>query len=84
MSSDDTPTSTQILETLKRWQEERRPEDAAFLADELPNVLRDVARVKAAFLTLRERVRKLDDEMETYRQIRLLNELSTDDDTPAH
>ena len=78
-------TSPELLETLDRWQKERNPEDAAFLADQLPNVLRDVALVKTSFFKLREKVALLEkdtrDYKEGFQQRRILEEF---DDPQKH
>ena len=47
----------------------------------MPNLREDVARVQAGFMTLREKVKKLEAEMKTYRQTRLLAEF---DDENKH
>ena len=44
----------------------------------MPNLLEDVARVQAGFMTLRSKVKKLESEMQTYRQTRLLAEFEDD------
>ncbi len=61
-------TSPELLRTLQRWQSERNPEDAAFLADQLPHVLEDVAMVKASFLKLREKVALLEEDTRNYKE----------------
>lgn len=78
-------TSAELLETLKRWQEGRNPEDAAFLADQLPNVLQDIAMVRASFFKLKEKVALLEQDTRTYKegfhQRRILEEF---DDPQKH
>ncbi|WP_028303804.1 hypothetical protein [Oceanospirillum maris] len=74
-------TSPELLAILKRWQEDRRPEDAEFLADQMPHLLEDVARVQSGFIALKAKVKKLESEMEDYRQTRILAEL---DDEQIH
>ncbi|MDX1320373.1 MAG: hypothetical protein R3204_09810 [Oceanospirillum sp.] len=81
MSRYQSKTSPELKEILQRWKEERQPEDAEWLADQMPNLLEDVARVQAGFMTLREKVKKLEAEMKTYRQTRLLAEF---DDENKH
>lgn len=81
MSGYRSATSPELLTVLKRWQEYQNPEDAAFLADQLPSVLEDVARVKAGFMTLRQKVRQLEAEMESYRHTRILADF---DDSQMH
>lgn len=78
MSRYHSNTSPELKEILQRWQEERHPEDAEWLADQMPNLLEDVARVQAGFMTLRSKVKKLESEMQTYRQTRLLAEFEDD------
>lgn len=72
MSRYKSKTSTEIKERLKQWQEQGNPEDAIWLADQIPHLLEDVARVQIGFLTLREKVRKLESEMTAYKHTRLL------------
>jgi len=74
-------TSPELLAILKRWQEDQRPEDAALLADQMPHLLEDVARVKSGFIALKTKVKKLESEMEGYRQTRILAEF---DDEQIH
>lgn len=78
MSRYHSKTSPELKEILQRWQKERHPEDAEWLADQMPNLLEDVARVQAGFMTLRSKVKKLESEMQTYRQTRLLAEFEDD------
>lgn len=74
-------TSPELLAALKRWKASRDPEDAAFLADQIPHLLEDVTRVKAGFMVLRRKVKSLESEMRTYRQTRILVEF---DDEQKH
>lgn len=78
MSRYKSKTSPDLKATLQRWLEERQPEDAEWLADQMPNLLEDVARVQAGFIALRGKVKKLESEMQTYRQTRLLAEFDDD------
>ncbi|WP_086479015.1 hypothetical protein [Oceanospirillum sanctuarii] len=78
MSRYHSKTSPELREVLQRWQEERKPEDAEWLADQMPHLLEDVARVQAGFIALRGKVKKLEAEMQTYRQTRLLAEFDDD------
>lgn len=70
--------SVELLDRLARWQSERLTEDAIFLADEMPNVLSDVALVKASFFALREKVALLEEDVENYKRRQLL--LNFDDE----
>ncbi len=68
MSKYKSNTSSELLATLARWQESRLPEDAEFLADQMPNLLQDLAKVKTTFFTLREKVALLEQETKKYRE----------------
>ena len=81
MASYRSKTSPELLATLKRWQDDPQPEDAEFLADQMPYLLEDVARVKMGFMALQEKVKQLEIEMEDYRQTRILTEF---DDEQKH
>ena len=81
MSRYQSKTSPELIATLKRFQQTRKAEDALWLADQMPFVLEDVSRIKAGFATLQEKVKKLEAEMETYRQTRILAEF---DDIQKH
>lgn len=78
MSRYHSKTSPELKEILQRWQEERKRDDAEWLADQIPYLLEDVARVQAGFMVLRNKVKKLESEMQTYRQTRLLAEFEDD------
>ncbi|MFG1488789.1 hypothetical protein ABMA58_06010 [Oceanospirillum sp. HFRX-1_2] len=78
MSRYHSKTSPELKEILQRWQEERKSDDAEWLADQIPYLLEDVARVQAGFMVLRNKVKKLESEMQTYRQTRLLAEFEDD------
>lgn len=78
MSRYHSKTSPELKEILQRWQEERKSDDAEWLADQIPYLLEDVARVRAGFMVLRNKVKKLESEMQTYRQTRLLAEFEDD------
>lgn len=78
MSSYHSKTSPELRQVLQRWRDEGNPEDAAWLADQMPFLLEDVARVQAGFVALRGKVKKLESEMQTYRQTRLLAEFDDD------
>lgn len=71
-------TSPELREVLQRWQEEGSVEDAEWLAGQMPHLLEDVARVQSGFLALRGKVKKLEAEMQTYRQTRILAEFEDD------
>jgi len=61
-------TSPELLQTLRRWQSERNPDDAAFLADQLPYLLQDIAMVKDSFFKLREKVALLEEDTRNYKE----------------
>lgn len=61
-------TSSELLETLRRWQTERSLNDAEFLADQIPHILEDVAMVRASFLKLREKVALLEEDTRNYKE----------------
>lgn len=72
MAKRKSSASTELLDRLARWQSERMTEDAVFLADEMPNVLSDVAIIKASFFALREKVGLLEAEVESYKRRQIL------------
>ncbi len=81
MSRYQSKTSPELKATLERWQQDRHPKDAEWLSDQIPYLLEDVARVQAGFFALQDKVKKLESEMKTYRQTRILAEF---DDINKH
>ncbi|OPX55332.1 hypothetical protein SAMN02745127_01611 [Oceanospirillum multiglobuliferum] len=72
MAKKKSSASVELLDRLARWQRERLTEDAIFLADEMPNVLSDVALIKASFFALREKVALLEEDVEGYKHRQVL------------